>query len=79
MDVAIICEYLSRTAVCNECETPVQCGINLDDSQGFAHNFVSYCENCDSTPPRKRKELRLLKGRKLLLKSIVEWYPLYVE
>ena len=70
MDVSILCEYLSRTAFCNECETPVQCGINLDDSQGFAHNL---------TPPRKLKELRLLKGRKLLLKSIVEWYPLYVE
>lgn len=47
VDVAILCEYFSRSAVCNECEEPVRCGIKLDDSQGFAHEFVSYCESCE--------------------------------
>ena len=56
-----------RTAVCNECETPVQCGINLDDSQGFAHNFVSYCENCDSktilfNSSKKTERTEIVKG-----------------
>ena len=69
MDVSILCEYLSRTAVCNECETPVQCGINLDDSQGFAHNFVSYCENCDSktilfNSSKKTERTEIVKGKK---------------
>ncbi|CAB3982713.1 Hypothetical predicted protein [Paramuricea clavata] len=69
MDVSILCEYLSRTAVCNECETPVQCGINLEDSQGFAHNFVSYCENCDSktilfNSSKKTERTEIVKGKK---------------
>lgn len=48
IDVDILCEYLSRTAVCGECAEPVVCGIKLAGSQGFAHEFVAYCEQCDS-------------------------------
>ena len=48
---------------------PVLCGIKLDSSQGFAHDFVAYCEQCDCekilfNSSKRSKRTDIVKGKK---------------
>ena len=48
LDVDILVDFLSRTVLCTECTCSVQCYVEVDSSQGFAHDIVARCEACHS-------------------------------
>ena len=49
IDVGVLCDFLSKNIACSDCGELVSCGIDPAASQGYAHQFVGFCESCLSS------------------------------